>query len=269
MAKKCAKRWQYNLDPRLDHSEWTNAEDELLLASVAKHGREWKFIQEQSYPTRSRNDLRNRYASLSKKRRISHDRANLDNLETLSLSAQSASARKPADGDPDGSGEDVGMALDMNLIVANSAEDQTPHDLWIEGVDDDWMNHIMSATDFPDACFSRSAGSEPLVSMGNLTPDTHADSLKLSSSAATDFAHLGQQKVAGVSTGLEPDTIGDISTSAIMYPNESPEMVPNNSVSMGKVTLVVEDCDRDTLNYLIDLTGSIKTKVRLQFDRLT
>ncbi|RYP27090.1 hypothetical protein DL768_011337 [Monosporascus sp. mg162] len=247
--KDCRKRWVNKVRGSLKQGMWSEDEDDRLLRAVRKHGQ--------------------KYASLSKKRGLSHDRANLDNPDTLSLSVQSASARNTVDGDPDGSGEDVGMALDMNLTVADSAEDQTPHDLWIEGVDDDWVDHIMSATEFSEACFSRSAGSEPLVPMGNLTPDTHADSLKLSPNAASGPAHLGQQEIAEVSRGLELDTIGDISTSAIMYPNRSPEMVPNSPVSMGKVTLVVEDCDRDTLNYLIDMTGSIKNKVRLQFDRVT
>ncbi|KAJ5971626.1 uncharacterized protein N7479_001544 [Penicillium vulpinum] len=62
-ADQCAKRWQHNLDPRLDHQRWTPKEDELLLESVERYGREWRKIQEKHYSTRSANDLKNRILS--------------------------------------------------------------------------------------------------------------------------------------------------------------------------------------------------------------
>ncbi|GAE00032.1 hypothetical protein PVAR5_8764 [Paecilomyces variotii No. 5] len=68
-ADQCAKRWQHNLDPRLDHQRWTPKEDELLLESVGRYGREWRKIQEKHYSTRSANDLKNRFTILSKKSR--------------------------------------------------------------------------------------------------------------------------------------------------------------------------------------------------------
>ncbi|KAI9150315.1 Transcriptional regulator [Paramyrothecium foliicola] len=61
---QCAKRWQYSLDPRLEHGGWESKEDEILLNLVQTHGRDWKLIQEQEFPTRSRNELKNRYSTL-------------------------------------------------------------------------------------------------------------------------------------------------------------------------------------------------------------
>ncbi|ROT35242.1 hypothetical protein SODALDRAFT_329430 [Sodiomyces alkalinus F11] len=64
---QCAKRWQYTLDPKLDHREWTTPEDHLLLDLVQKVGRDWKSICHQHFPTRSRNDVKNRYTILSRR----------------------------------------------------------------------------------------------------------------------------------------------------------------------------------------------------------
>ncbi|KAK0702424.1 hypothetical protein B0T21DRAFT_112094 [Apiosordaria backusii] len=64
---QCAKRWQYGLDPRLKHREWTPDEDKLLLSLVQERGREWKAIQHNHYPSRSRIDLKNRYTILMRR----------------------------------------------------------------------------------------------------------------------------------------------------------------------------------------------------------
>ncbi|KAK4171970.1 Homeodomain-like protein [Triangularia setosa] len=64
---QCAKRWQYGLDPRLKHREWTAEEDKLLLSLVEERGREWKAIQHSHYPSRSRIDLKNRYTILMRR----------------------------------------------------------------------------------------------------------------------------------------------------------------------------------------------------------
>ncbi|KAK4165467.1 Homeodomain-like protein [Cladorrhinum sp. PSN259] len=64
---QCAKRWQYGLDPRLKHREWTQDEDDLLLSLAQLHGRQWKAFQQKHYPTRSRIDLKNRYTILMRR----------------------------------------------------------------------------------------------------------------------------------------------------------------------------------------------------------
>ncbi|PNY24073.1 Transcriptional activator Myb [Tolypocladium capitatum] len=80
-VEECAKRWQFKLDPKLDRGRWSTAEcwkprgadglmdstqDQLLLKCVGEYGREWKQIQDDHYPARSRNDLKNRYTILTR-----------------------------------------------------------------------------------------------------------------------------------------------------------------------------------------------------------
>ncbi|KAL1623268.1 hypothetical protein SLS56_008373 [Neofusicoccum ribis] len=62
-ADQCAKRWQHSLDPTLDHSKWTEEEEEKLLEVVETHGRAWKQIQTQYFPGRATNNVKNRSAN--------------------------------------------------------------------------------------------------------------------------------------------------------------------------------------------------------------
>ncbi|POR35317.1 Transcriptional activator Myb [Tolypocladium paradoxum] len=66
-VEECAKRWQFKLDPKLDRGRWSTTEDQLLLKCVDEYGREWKQIQDDHYPGRSRNDLKNRYTILTRR----------------------------------------------------------------------------------------------------------------------------------------------------------------------------------------------------------
>ncbi|CAI6334089.1 unnamed protein product [Periconia digitata] len=63
-ADQCAKRWQQSLDPCLDHSEWRESKDKLLIEAVQRHGRHWKDIQHHYFQGRSKNDIKNRYTVL-------------------------------------------------------------------------------------------------------------------------------------------------------------------------------------------------------------
>ena len=60
-ADQCAKRWQQSLDPKLDRSEWREAEDKVLIDAVHRLGRHWKNIQQDHFPGRSKNCIKNRY----------------------------------------------------------------------------------------------------------------------------------------------------------------------------------------------------------------
>ncbi|KAG7118479.1 Myb-related protein B like [Verticillium longisporum] len=66
-SDQCAKRWQYTLDPKLGHRQWTSGEDHLLLELVQSFGHDWKFICQQHYPSRSRTDVKNRYTILNRR----------------------------------------------------------------------------------------------------------------------------------------------------------------------------------------------------------
>ncbi|KAH7042828.1 Homeodomain-like protein [Macrophomina phaseolina] len=67
-ADQCAKRWQNFLDPGLERSEWTRADDERLLAAVAAHGHSWTLIRDTCLPGRSATDLKNRHTKLGRER---------------------------------------------------------------------------------------------------------------------------------------------------------------------------------------------------------
>jgi hypothetical protein len=82
-ADQCAKRWQQSLDPRLDRSEWREAEDSALLAAVERLGRHWKDIQGQYLPHRSKNCVKNRYSVLARRNAI-HSNPSDDGRESSS-----------------------------------------------------------------------------------------------------------------------------------------------------------------------------------------
>ena len=60
---ECAKRWLHFLDPGLDYSEWTQQEDQFLIAEVKKIGRNWRRIVDEVLIGRSANDAKNRLVS--------------------------------------------------------------------------------------------------------------------------------------------------------------------------------------------------------------
>ena len=61
---ECAKRWLHFLDPSLDYSEWTEQEDEYLVAEVERNGRNWRKIVNEVLPGRSATDVKNRFVFL-------------------------------------------------------------------------------------------------------------------------------------------------------------------------------------------------------------
>ncbi|KAE8151654.1 Homeodomain-like protein [Aspergillus avenaceus] len=67
-SEQCSKRWKQVLDPNLDHSPWTLEEDNSLLTSVERHGRNWKMISEMYLKNRAALSLKNGYALLIRRR---------------------------------------------------------------------------------------------------------------------------------------------------------------------------------------------------------
>ncbi|RAK79451.1 SANT/Myb-like DNA-binding domain-containing protein [Aspergillus fijiensis CBS 313.89] len=64
---QCAKRWNENLNPDLDHSPWTPQEDQLLLQLVDIYGRNWKFMANSFLGSRAPQALKNRYSLLMRR----------------------------------------------------------------------------------------------------------------------------------------------------------------------------------------------------------
>ncbi|KAK3389473.1 hypothetical protein B0H63DRAFT_556622 [Podospora didyma] len=68
-GEQCAKRWNDNVNPELDHSPWSAEEDKLILPLVALYGHNWKLIS-QSFPqARAPLSIKNRYSLLMRRQK--------------------------------------------------------------------------------------------------------------------------------------------------------------------------------------------------------
>ncbi|KAI4122743.1 MAG: hypothetical protein LQ338_005636 [Usnochroma carphineum] len=68
-SDQCAKHWRNFLDPNNCRDEWSPDDDAALAESVRRYGNDWKLIQEQFFPDRSRLDLSNRHVTLDRQHR--------------------------------------------------------------------------------------------------------------------------------------------------------------------------------------------------------
>ncbi|KAI1408609.1 hypothetical protein F5Y13DRAFT_194083 [Hypoxylon sp. FL1857] len=66
---QCAKRWNENLNPELDHSPWSSQEENLLLHLVDLYGHNWKFMASSFLEGRAPLSLKNRYSLLMRRQK--------------------------------------------------------------------------------------------------------------------------------------------------------------------------------------------------------
>ena len=66
-GKQCRERFKNHLDPKLDHTEWTEEDDEKLVELHEKLGNSWTKIAAH-FPGRTDNNIKNRWNSTLKKR---------------------------------------------------------------------------------------------------------------------------------------------------------------------------------------------------------
>ena len=59
MGRQCRERWFNHLAPEVKKGDWSQEEDELIVAYVREHGTRWSIIQKQ-LPGRSDNSIKNR-----------------------------------------------------------------------------------------------------------------------------------------------------------------------------------------------------------------
>jgi hypothetical protein len=65
-ARQCRERWSNYVNPNLLKTEWTEAEDDILLRAYQEVGPKWFMIA--SYlPGRSKNGVKNRYFTLQRR----------------------------------------------------------------------------------------------------------------------------------------------------------------------------------------------------------
>ncbi|KAL4874589.1 hypothetical protein BJY04DRAFT_224876 [Aspergillus karnatakaensis] len=67
LPDQCSKRWSHAIDPSIDHSPWTQQEDELLIQNVNKHGHYWQQIVSMYFPGRTSLAAKNRYHILQRR----------------------------------------------------------------------------------------------------------------------------------------------------------------------------------------------------------
>lgn len=65
-ARQCRERWTNYLNPRLSQGPWSKEEDKLLFHKVKKYGKKWELLV-RFFPTRSRNNIKNRYNTIVRK----------------------------------------------------------------------------------------------------------------------------------------------------------------------------------------------------------
>lgn len=65
-VRQCKERYHHYLSPSINHEEWTNDEDFLLLSAVENIGKRWKLI-EKVFKGRTEIDIRNRFYVLTRK----------------------------------------------------------------------------------------------------------------------------------------------------------------------------------------------------------
>jgi hypothetical protein len=66
-SRQCRERWRNYLDPRLQHTAWTDADDRRLLDEYARIGTKWTILAAM-FPGRSGNAVRNRLLLLLRKK---------------------------------------------------------------------------------------------------------------------------------------------------------------------------------------------------------
>ncbi|KAI8630827.1 hypothetical protein F5Y19DRAFT_35072 [Xylariaceae sp. FL1651] len=278
---QCAKRWQHNLDPKLEHGQWTAAEDYTLLESVQEYGREWKLIQEKSYPSRSRNDLKNRYTILSRRRNTS------DN-ENSFVSHDVRSAIVPGCSSIDADMENAEDTADIDELETS---DHDSSESWIDSVDTHWLspfelvcgspaNTFLSQRDTHATFSSKPSELSSTVDANLINPPMNfLDQISLPadlSQSSNDVFHTESTWPENSETGISNSAA---SSSVSSQFGQSTALLRNlqgdsldyfpvskvmDGVAVGRVSITMEQCDRATLDYLLDMTSPLRGKVRLE-----
>ncbi|KAI0103341.1 Homeodomain-like protein [Nemania sp. FL0031] len=295
---QCAKRWQSKLNPNLEHGGWTIEEDELLLTLVREHGREWKMFQEQNFSRRSTNELKNRYTGLTRK-------ASKTGSVCLSPSSGSFSLDYNTDmEDPSIAGEHFDLGGHTRSPSEDSVIDSLIHQGltvdWVNALDNsgiwiDQFNHGHNSTieDILPNGFIPEGGNlmdseesrKPSPIIHNTTPATSESGQVLGLTTASSWSDLVfnseivAQDAMGVdsSYAMNSNVLGESLLTTPMqtdscstsYTDESraTENIPTPiETSVGRVTLVIDGCNRDTLHSLLDLTKSLKGKTKIEIN---
>ncbi|KAI9674801.1 MAG: hypothetical protein M1817_001705 [Caeruleum heppii] len=92
---QCSKRWNDAINPDIDHSAWTPQEDELLLQSVERFGRNWKTIVDHHFNGRTALASKNRYSLILRKMGGRRSRPALEKSAVKASSADEEVKERP------------------------------------------------------------------------------------------------------------------------------------------------------------------------------
>ncbi|KAL9031135.1 MAG: hypothetical protein Q9196_000811 [Gyalolechia fulgens] len=120
---QCAKRWNENLNPELDHSPWTPEEDERLLTMVKTYGHNWKFMAHSFLELRAPLALKNRHSLLM--RRVNRQGDGQEQAKAIGTkpARQATAPSRTSDGNQSPSPH---SALDLTSLF-NGGMDPQPH----------------------------------------------------------------------------------------------------------------------------------------------
>ncbi|KAJ3580560.1 hypothetical protein NPX13_g11 [Xylaria arbuscula] len=299
---QCAKRWQSKLDPNLEHRGWTLQEDELLLSLVRENGREWKMFQERNFSKRSTNELKNRYTGLTRKTKITYSRSEGLNLSpssgSFSLDYNTDTEDHGLWGTPISLHDHMRNTSDDSIMNPLFQQGLTMD--WLNTIDNScmWMDTLSHEPDrtmediLPSEYLIQSENSistEELCTPSPITPlDISPTTLGLEQASeltspstwpGLDFkqdvigqdAMLLESSYAMNSAALGDDVLASIQTDSCntSFTDEtraSESMSTPIESNVGRVTLVIDGCNRDTLDNLLNLTRSLKGQTRIEIN---
>ncbi|KAK5637542.1 hypothetical protein RRF57_013257 [Xylaria bambusicola] len=276
-------------------------QDELLLRLVRDNGREWKMFQEQNFSRRSTNELKNRYTGLTRKTKITY---NLSEGASLSPSSGSFNLDYNTDMEDYGIAESrsglqshVRSASEIPVVDPLVQQGLTVN--WLNALDNSciWTDplsysHNSIAEDtllddflFPGDCtIGKQETYKPLmITPLNIAPATSgceqipgltspnswpdlsfeeeiatAEAMSADSSYAIETNSLGDDLLVSMQTGSRDISFTEGRASDnVLAPIES---------NVGRVTLVIDGCNRDTLDSLLSLTKSLKEKTKIEIN---
>lgn len=250
---------------------------------MKKHGREWKLIQELSYNTRSRNDLKNRYSILTRRRRDSLSTQGAARRQANSPSASAISSPgdycTPGKGlDEDG---DFGMTPEGVPMQDLEAGDyvQDPAYTWggAAALDDNWFNSTHIGPDStldamnPDSASTTGFSSPEYAVLGEVdsTGMLYGGGGGIASTTTQQQFPWDEEALYDDLLDLNTPPHMDVSTPDTAQTQGCVITGPNETFgenSKRRVSLVVDECDWTTLNYLLDVTKPLKGKVQLEMN---